>query len=281
MTRAFRDDRNRVHLELYRDPATGRERVRMTTPLYDEQWLNETVSASANAVLAVLGDEPTRARAAEVARRLMALTSELVTHVLSRAPEGAVACRSGCDHCCHQIVRVSAPEALAIFEHLQTTRSSEELERLKEHVRMLHERSRGLSPAERLSPEHPCVFLDAGRCSIYDVRPFACRGVNSLDAADCERRLRDPEARADFLAKGHGGRCYVAPLLAFRAVSSGLQLALSELYRLDPRGLDLTSAMHLLFQGDAPLARAWLDGEQPFGEALRETPVDDGERAGP
>jgi hypothetical protein len=242
----------------------------VTAPLYEEQWLNETVSASASAVLAVLGDQPTRERAAEVARRLMALTSQLVTHVLSLAPEGAVACRSGCDHCCHQVVGVSAPEALAIYDHVRATRSPTELERLRAHVETLHQRSRGLPTAERLSPEHPCVFLDSGRCSIYEVRPLACRGVNSLDAADCERRLHDAEARADFLARGHGGRCYIAPLHAFRAVSRGLQLALSELYRLDPRGLDLTAVIHLLFQMDASLADSWLDGDQPFTEALRE-----------
>jgi hypothetical protein len=273
MTRAFRDGGNRVHLTLHRDPATGRETARVTAPFYAEQWLNETVSASASAVLAVLGDHPTRERVAEVARRLMVLTSELVTHLLSLAPEGTVACRAGCDHCCHQVVGVSTPEALAIYDHLRATRSPAELERLKAHVEMLHERSRGLSAAERLSPEHPCVFLESGRCSIYEIRPLACRGVNSLDAADCERGLYDPEARAEFLAQGQGGRCYVAPLHAFRAVSTGLQLALSELYRLDPRGLDLTAVIHLLFQMDGSLPESWLEGEQPFTEALREKPV--------
>jgi Fe-S-cluster containining protein len=271
MTRSFRDDGGRVHLELHRDPATGRESVTVTTPLYDEQWLNETVAGSASTVLGVLGQEPTPEGVTEAARRLMALTSQLVARLLALAPEGAVACQSGCDHCCHQIVGVSAPEALAIFEHLQSTRSAAELERLKAHVAMLHERSCGLSSAERISPAQPCVFLDGGRCSIYDVRPFACRGVNSLDAVDCERRLKDPEARAVFLAKGHGGRCYVAPLHAFRAVSAGLQLALTELYRLDPRGLDLTAAMHVLLQGDATTATRWLGGEQPFAAALRES----------
>jgi hypothetical protein len=280
MTRAFRDDAGRVHLELHRDAATGRESVSVTTPLYEEQWLNETVAASASTVLAVLRREPTRERVTEAARRLMTLTTELVNRLLSLAPDGAVACRAGCDHCCHQLVGVSVPEALALFEHVRATHSPAELARLKAHVGKLYERSRGLSSAERLSPEHPCVFLDAGRCSVYEVRPLACRGVNSLDAADCERRLHDPEARAEFLARGHGGRCYVAPLHAFRAVSTGLQLALLELYRLDPRGLDLTAAMHLLFQGDASMASAWLGGEQPFDEALRDRDPG-GERAGP
>ena len=43
--------------------------------------------------------------------------------LLARAPAGAVACRAGCDHCCYQIVGVTRPEALAIFDHLSRTAS--------------------------------------------------------------------------------------------------------------------------------------------------------------
>jgi hypothetical protein len=270
MTRAFRDDAGRVHLSVRRDPASGRESVALTAPPYDERWLNETVAGAANTVFGVLGPEPALEQVVEAARRLMALTSQLVTRLLTLAPEGAVACSSGCDHCCHQVVGVSAPEALAIFEHVQGTRSAAELAELTAHVQMLRERSRGVPSRERFSPEHPCVFLDRGRCSIYEVRPLACRGANSLDAADCEKRLHDPEARAAFLERGHGGHCYVEPLHAFRAVSAGLQLGLSELYRLDSRGLDLTAAMSVLFRDGEAAAAAWLRGAQPFEEALRE-----------
>lgn len=266
----FRDDAGRVHLALRRDPATGRDSVTVKKPLYEEKWLNETVSAAASTTLGALGSDPTPERASEAARRLMALTSELVSRLLALAPEGAVACKAGCGHCCHQIVGISVPEALAIFAHLQRSRSAAELEELKSRVEALHERARGLPAAERFTPELPCAFLQDGSCSIYELRPFACRGANSLDASDCERRLRDPGARAEFLEKGHGGRAYAEPVRAFRAVSTGLQLALSELYRLDPRGLDLLAAMHVLFESGASLGDAWVAGEQPFGQALRE-----------
>jgi Fe-S-cluster containining protein len=267
---AFRDDAGRVHLTLRRDPTTGRESVALKAPLFEERWRNEAVTAAANAVLTALEHEPTPERAVELARRLMATTSQLVDGLLARAPEGAVACKSGCDHCCHQLVGVSVPEALAIFEHVERTRSAAELEQLRAHVEQLYERSRGLSTAERFSPQHPCAFLAAGRCSIYDVRPLACRSVHSLDAADCERRLREPGARAEFLAQGEGGRCFIEPLHAQRALHAGLQLGLSELYRLDARGLDLLAAMHVLLGGDASAAGAWLSGQQPFQVALRE-----------
>lgn len=271
----FRDDAGRLHLSLQRDPATGRNSVSLKRPLYEEKWLNETVAASAGTVLGTLAEEPTPERVIEAARRLMALTSELVARLLSLAPDGAVACKAGCGHCCHQVVGISVPEALAIFEHLRRTRSGAELEQLKARVDTLHERARTRSVAERFSADLPCAFLRDGSCSIYEVRPLACRGANSLDASDCEQRLQDPKARAEFLEKGHGGRCYVEPVRAFRAVSAGLQLGLSELYQLDPRGLDLLAAMHVLFQSESSPAQAWVAGEQPFEDALREKQRED------
>jgi Fe-S-cluster containining protein len=268
--RAFRDDTGRVHLALHRDPESGRENVTLKAPLYAEAWQNEAVTGTANAVLDVLERAPTLERVVALARRLMASTSRLVAALLSRAPEGSVACKAGCGHCCYQVVAVSPPEALTIFDHLKRLREPAELEALRTRVRELYQRSRGLSSAERFSPEHPCAFLEAGSCSIYEVRPLACRGVNSLDAAECESRLYDPSARAEFLARGHAGRCFVEPLRAFRAVSAGLELGLSELYRLDARALDLTAAMHTLFDGAPSVASAWLAGQQPFQGALRE-----------
>ncbi len=268
--RAFRDDAGRVHLALLRDPATGRESVALKKPLYPEQWQNDLVQSAANTALGVLEHDATLERVVELARSMMASTSRLVAGLLARAPQGSIACKSGCDHCCHQIVGVTAPEVLAIFEHLKQTRTDVELAELKAHVARLYERAQGLPSHERFSPEHPCVFLRDGRCSIYDARPLACRGVNSLDADDCATRLRDPGARAEFLEQGHGGRCYLEPLRAFRAVSAGLQLSLSELYRLDTRALDLLAAMHVLLQANANAGHAWMSGQQPFQSALRE-----------
>jgi hypothetical protein len=108
--------------------------------------------------------------------------------------------------------------------------------------------------------------LDGGYCTIYEVRPFACRGMNSLDAAECETRLQDPKARAEFAENG-GGHLFVEPIRAFRAVSAGLQLCLAELYALDLRPLELSAAMQVLLRGNASLADEWLDGGRPLEAA--------------
>jgi Fe-S-cluster containining protein len=270
--RAFRDESGRVHLALHRDPATGRELVTLKRPLFEDEWQNEVAVSAANTVLGVLGHEPSLERVTELTEGVMASASRLIAGLLARAPEGAVACRAGCDHCCYQVVGVTAAEAITIFEHLVRSRTASELERLKTRAAELHARSRGLTSAERFSPQLPCLFLESGSCSIYEVRPLSCRGMNSLDASECEARLRDPEARAEFLAKGHGGRCYLEPVFAFRAVSAGLQLGLSELYRLDARPLDLVAVMHLLLEAAATLESAWVAGQMPFESALRGAP---------
>jgi Fe-S-cluster containining protein len=265
--RTARDTHGRVHLALFRDPVSGREGVALVAPVFAEQWQNDVTLGAANTAHAVLRGAPTPERTAELARSAMAATSRLADGLLARAPAGTVACKAGCDHCCYQGVGVTPPEALAIAEHLRRTRSPEALERITTHLGQRREKTRGLSSTERFSPDHPCPFLESARCSIYEVRPLSCRGMNSLDANECATRLRDPEARAAFIEGGSGGRSFMEPIRAFHAVSAGLQLGLSELYALDMRPLDLTAAVHLLLTAPGSVAADWLCGLPAFEEA--------------
>jgi len=263
-----RDRAGRVHLAVHRDPASGATFVVLKTPVFKEPWQNEVAAGAANTAYGIFGAEPSLERAVELARNAMAATSKLADGLLARAPAGAVACKVGCDHCCYQSVGVTALEALAIVAHLKKTLSAEALGAVALHVAETYRRTRGLSSAERFSPDHPCVFLEAGRCSVYEVRPLSCRGMNSLDAGECATRLREPEARAAFLTTGAGSHSFMEPIRAFHAVSAGLQLSLHELYDLDMRPLDLVAAVYLLLHWPASAVDAWLAGETPFEEAL-------------
>lgn len=267
---AFRDGGGRLHLALHRDPASGSEALTLEAPICEQPWQDEVAVSAARSARGVLGEIPTLQGVLDLARGAMESTSRLVAGLLAHAPAGAVACRAGCDHCCHVIVGVTAPEALTIFDHLRRSCSDAQMARLRERVAAFRDRTRGLSSAERFSPEHPCVFLEGGRCSIYDVRPLACRGMNSLDATECETRLRDPEARVAFAANG-GGHLFLEPIHAFRAVSAGLQVGLRELYHLDMRPLELTAVMHLLLTGGPELANSWIEGGQALEAALLES----------
>ena len=269
MTPVGRDGAGRVHLTVQRDPATGAQHVSLDGPLFEAAWQNEVATAAAGTAHGVLAGAPTLERVVALARNAMDAAARLIDGLLARAPAGAVACRAGCDHCCYQSVGVTPPEALAIFDHLSATRSDAELERVAAHVAAHRARTRGLSTAERFSPAHPCAFLDtaSGRCTIYEVRPLSCRGMNSLDAGECERRLREPAARAAFLAEGVGGHSFMEPIRAFHAVSAGLQLGVAELYGLDMRPLDLSAALDLLLNGPAAIPDEWIAGGTSFESA--------------
>jgi len=267
-TSSLRDDQGRLHLVIHRDPLNGAEMVGLRAALFREPWQNELSVGTANTARAVLRGEPSVERAVELARSAMDATSRLAQALLSRAPDGAVACRAGCDHCCHQPVGLTPPEALAIAAHLRQSLTRAALAIVAARLAERVADTRGLSPAARFSPDHPCPFLNCGRCSIYEVRPLACRGMNSLDAEECKTRLRDPDARAAFLASGSGGRSFMEPIRAFHAVSAGLQLSLSELYGLDMRPLELTLALDLLLNGSESTAAEWLRGKPSFEPAL-------------
>lgn len=268
--RTQKDAAGRVHLAVHRDPASGQEQVVLQKPAFKDAWQNEIVAGAANTAHALFRDGPSLDGAISLGRSATAAMSRLSEALLASAPPGSVACHAGCDHCCYQVVGVTPPEALAIADHLKQTLPAEEFERVRARIDERFERGRGLSSAERFSPDHPCVFLEGGGCSVYEVRPLSCRGMNSLDAGECAARLRDPAVRAEFLAVGRGGHSYLEPIGGAQAISAGLQLGLAELHQLDMRPLELAHAMHLLLH-DEQMAAAWLRGERPFEPAVAET----------
>src|SRR5262245_31017470 len=113
----------RVHLELYRDPASGRESFGFAAPLFEERWLDEVAASAIDTTRGVLGSSATLEGILELTRRAMSSTSRLVLGLLAQAPRGEIACHAGCDHCCHVVVGVTAPEALTIVDHLRRTLS--------------------------------------------------------------------------------------------------------------------------------------------------------------
>jgi hypothetical protein len=95
--------------------------------------------------------------------------------------QGPVACRQGCNWCCHQHVTVVAAEALAIHAHIAGTKLAA---RLRASIPAIV----GTDPKARKLARTPCPFVDDGGCAIYALRPNRCRSVHSRDADYCRRR---------------------------------------------------------------------------------------------
>jgi hypothetical protein len=269
--RVRRDADGRAHLLVVDGDGGGVDgprRLALSRPLFNERWQNDVAVAAAGTVDGMLARGRTLENAVALGRNAMAATSKIGDGVLAQSPERPPACRAGCAHCCHQAVGVTPPEVFAIHDHLRATRAPAELDAVVARVRAADDATRGMAAAERLSPELPCPFLEDGRCSIYEARPLSCRGTNSLDAAACERTLRDPEAHAQFLAGALALPCYLEPIRAFHAVTAGLQLGLGELHGLAVAPLELTAAMRIMADDPDGVPARWLAGEDPF-EAAR------------
>ena len=180
----------KVHLVVYRDPVSGAQALRLRAPLFQEAWQNELVAAAANTARGMLQDRPSLARVVALAQNAMAAASRVADGLLAQAPAGSVACQAGCDHCCHQTVGLTAPEAIALFDHLQRTRSGAELEELAQRVARSYERTRGLSANERFSP---VLSLSAiGRRALLGLRSAPA----GLPWDELARRARMPPAAA-------------------------------------------------------------------------------------
>jgi len=97
-----------------------------------------------------------------------------------------VYCRVGCSVCCLLAVHATFPEAAAIAGQLsqkQTTQLSTYISRLKQALSATSDLKNYLK-SHRQSVG-PCPFLDGqDNCSIYPVRPLACRALLSTRPAD-------------------------------------------------------------------------------------------------
>jgi hypothetical protein len=119
-----------------------------------------------------------------------------------------------------------------------------------------HDRVRWLEDRERVAEGLACPFLDAdGRCGIHPFRPLACRGLTSLDPAECRRALAGDAGDDE-----EGG--LVRMDLLEKALHDEAFAALAE--ALSARGLDArcrdVSGMAAAFLADPGLAAAFLAG---------------------
>ena len=89
-----------------------------------------------------------------------------------------LACQEGCAHCCHLRVEATEPEVFHITQHLlaqPAAAQADAISALQRHV----------ATAQASATRQACSFLVNDRCSIYPVRPAACRKAHSLSAPHC------------------------------------------------------------------------------------------------
>jgi Fe-S-cluster containining protein len=182
---------------------------------------------------------PADLSAVEAVEQLARRQEELIERELTVLQEqgGAVSCRAGCAACCRQFVVVSPLEAVAIGRHVRSAEDAQRQRWEAAHARHRAELPQWPSLVRRLgafreaqgylSPEEgdllereywaaqiACPFLEEERCTIYPVRPFACREHFAVTpAALCATDLdavQTPPTRFEFraIASQVGERCF-------------------------------------------------------------------------
>jgi len=165
----------------------------------------------------------------------------------------AVECRRGCSFCCHMNVGVTILEAARITAALRDGLHRERCDAVLAADSRLERRR----AQERLAMKLLCPLLVDGACSIYEIRPIACRALLSLSARLCEQEVEAREA---------GGAARVPTLVTPRLIAAGYisgEVAALEDLGLASHLVELTAAVALLLREPATLDR-WLDGQDAF-----------------
>ena len=194
----------------------------------------------------------------EIAEHATALAEESLRKSMHIERRPALACKEGCDWCCHLNVGTSVPEVFRVVEYLRQTLSSQELQAVHERATQRDDERRQLDPAQRKASRRPCVLLSDHRCLAYPARPLTCRGFNSADASACEAFVKS------------GGRVDEVPMyrpqlrlmtFVLDGTRAGLQAA-----GLKDDLLELAAALRVAL--DTPDAfERWLAGEPVFSPA--------------
>lgn len=221
----------------------------------------EGIAAGERVVLRLTLARGDRAAVTDAAAAALARAEELSAIAREREPpDRPIACQKGCSACCTAKVLVAPPEAVRIAEHARATLPPDVYTSLVERVHTAHERSRGLTRAERIRASIPCPLLDeTGACSLYEVRPIICSGWNSLDKPGCDAHFLDHTAAMP--PELHPQSNEVA-----LAVLGGLIGAVIDRH-LDARPLELHAAL-VIALADEDAGERWRRGEPIFAPAI-------------
>jgi hypothetical protein len=169
------------------------------------------------------------------------------------------ACKKGCAHCCHTWVSAPAPEILFLAKRIAERHGASAVQRIRDahmHTKGFEKGLRGVDPIS-------CPLLDQDLCSVYDVRPTACRFASSANADICARSFRQGSNES-----------IPTPTVHLRA-RAGYQIALAI-------ALDGARLPYYFYELNAGLTRAletkdaeksWLSGDDIFLDVKRD-PLD-------
>jgi Fe-S-cluster containining protein len=242
----------------------GRKAKRVRPSARPERFTEELVItrariSAASEALKILSEPPGTLNTVDLARNTYDLTDQSIRQVHAACHDGhRVACRSGCTYCCMVPVAASAPEVLAIATFVRERFDEDRRAALDRRVKANIAATEGMDMSQRDRVRLNCPFLEAGECTVYEVRPIACRGYSSYEVEDCREDYEHPGTGVEMHANG-------LRELVFGAIREGLAIACKSA-SVEHRLLELVRAYKIASE-DSTLAETWRSRPEAFETA--------------
>ncbi len=129
-------------------------------------------------------------------------------------------CTPGCDYCCQQLIVVTCiDDARKILRTAKERMSAKVFKQFRREVRQQAKAIEAIPHEQAETQVWPCPLLQDHRCSVYDVRPIACRSVVSEDVSCCKAMLA-----AEQYVDLSGDHQQMATAIAERAMSLQIEI---------------------------------------------------------
>ena len=154
---------------------------------------------------------------------------------------------------------------IRLVEHIKTHFTEQQIMGLRQRVTVAHDKTVNLTSDERARTRVACPLLgEDNACSVYPVRPLACRGWNSTNATLCKRAHNHPTEMVPL-------RYFAEQSRLGRSMQIGIERAMQEI-GLRPGFVGLIPALHILLN-DSDAADAWLSSRDVLENASAENRI--------
>jgi hypothetical protein len=200
-------------------------------------------------------DEPANKHRSGQAAQLM--HDLMQASLKSFPPRVEIACRRGCNYCCHSFVAVMAPE---VFRIADAVRRHKDKRLAAAEIDVRAAALKGVGVEARLGRKLACPLLIDGECSVYAERPLVCRQATSLSVATCLAEFEDPDPNGQVeISAAHVTHASNANVVMMAAlIAAGLP----------HESLELSEALCVAL-ADRDCEAKWLAGENVFAGVQR------------
>ena len=189
-------------------------------------------------------------------KQLQEESENLVNNQFDKS-EIKIDCKVNCTFCCHNQVSITPIEILLIVEYIKNNFSPEETIQLKDRINQLDKLTGNMNAFQRKKAKKPCALLVDNKCSVYPVRPLACKGWNSLNVQDCETAFNS-DTESDI-------KTLIAPIVITNSVSLGISNSLKQV-SLNSDVLELNAALKIALS-KYNIGEKFLDSKNTFKDA--------------